>query len=164
MKIAICGPVCSGKSFVSTYLTEKYHLQRYAFGDKVKDIARDLFKMNYKDRHLLQTISDKMKEIDPDIWIKYVIHQIEHTDNIIIDDLRFENEAQYLHNIGFIIIKLTIDKRTQLLRIKQTYPQTWQEHVDNLHHNSEQYFDAIQADVTFTSDDMLLNNICELLG
>jgi dephospho-CoA kinase len=163
MKIAICGPICSGKSFISTYLTEKYHLQRYAFGDKVKDIARELFKMNYKDRHLLQTISDKMKAIDPDVWIKYVIHQIEHMDNIIIDDLRFENETQYLQNIGFIIIKLTIDTKTQHERIRQTYPNTYQEHIDNLHHNSEQEHASIQADYIIQSDTPVLDTIDTIL-
>ena len=96
MKIAICGPICSGKTYLSDYLIQQYQLQRYAFGDKVKEIATDLFKMEYKDRYLLQTISDKMKDIDSDIWAKYVIHEIKHKHNIIVDDLRFVNEAKYL--------------------------------------------------------------------
>ena len=106
MKIAICGPICSGKTYLSDYLQNNYNLRKYAFGDKVKEIANDLFNMKYKNRKLLQTIADKMREIDKDIWAKYVIQQIEHLDNIIIEDLRFVNEAKYLQTLGFIIIKL----------------------------------------------------------
>ena len=113
MKIAICGPICSGKTYLSDYLQNNYNLRKYAFGDKVKEIANDLFNMKYKNRKLLQTIADKMREIDKDIWAKYVIQQIEHLDNIIIEDLRFVNEAKYLQTLGFIIIKLSIDKNTQ---------------------------------------------------
>ena len=67
MKIAICGPICSGKTYLSDYLSKQYNLEKYSFGDKVKDIAIDIFTMHYKDRPLLQSISDKMKEIDKEI-------------------------------------------------------------------------------------------------
>ena len=163
MKIALCGPICSGKTYLSDYLIQQYQLQRYAFGDKVKEIATDLFKMEYKDRYLLQTISDKMKDIDSDIWAKYVIHEIKHKHNIIVDDLRFVNEAKYLQELGFIIIRLTIDKETQYKRLRHTYPNTFQEHIDNLNHNSEQDYSNIQADYTVQSNIHLLDTVDTLL-
>ena len=163
MKIAICGPICSGKSYISDYLVKKYKLTKYAFGDKVKDIARDLFSMTYKDRKLIQTIADKMKDIEPDIWAKYVIAHIKNSDNIIIDDLRFLNEASYLHEENFIIIKLTIDKETQLKRLKHTYPKTYKEHINNLHHNSEQFYDQIKANYNIISNKHILNTIDVIL-
>ena len=163
MKIAICGPICSGKTYLSDYLQNNYNLRKYAFGDKVKEIANDLFNMKYKNRKLLQTIADKMREIDKNIWAKYVIQQIEHLDNIIIEDLRFVNEAKYLQTLGFIIIKLSIDKNTQYVRLKETYPTTFQEHVDNLNHNSEQNFNSIQVDYTISSDLHLLDKVDSIL-
>ena len=45
MKIAICGPICSGKTYLSDYLSKEYNLEKYSFGQKVKDIAVDLFDM-----------------------------------------------------------------------------------------------------------------------
>ena len=77
MKIAIHGPMCSGKTTVSNII-KKYDLEykTYSFGGKVKDIGRDLFNMQGKDRSLLIDIASKMREIDNNIWAKYVIKQI----------------------------------------------------------------------------------------
>ena len=163
MKIAICGPICSGKTYLSNYLSTQYNLEKYSFGDKVKDIATDLCNMDYKDRPLLQTISDKMKEIDPDIWAKYVVRKIKHLDNIIIDDLRFVNEARYLQELGFTIIKLTIDPDTQRDRIMRKYILHYQIHIDNLHHNSEQDYNNIKVDYSLVSNKHLFNTIDVIL-
>ena len=163
MKIAICGPICSGKTYLSDYLSKHYNLEKYSFGDKVKDIATDLYKMDYKDRPLLQTISDKMKEIDPDIWAKYIVRKIKNVDNIIIDDLRFVNEARYLQELGFTIIKLTIDPDTQRDRIMRKYIQHYQIHLDNLQHNSEQDYNNIKVDYTLESNHHILNTIDVIL-
>ena len=105
MKIAITGKMCSGKSFISDLLAKKYNLKKLSFGGKVKDLAKDLFGMEGKNRLLLQSLADKMKEIDKDIWIKYLMTQIEDRDNIIIDDLRFHNEHEYLRKNDFKIVK-----------------------------------------------------------
>jgi len=163
MKIAICGPICSGKTYLSDYLSKQYNLEKYSFGDKVKDIAIDIFTMHYKDRPLLQSISDKMKEIDPDIWTKYVVRKIKHLDNIIIDDLRFVNEARYLQELGFTIIKLTIDPDTQRNRIMRKYMEHYQIHLDNLHHNSEQDYNNIKVDYSLESNNHLFNTIDVIL-
>ena len=79
MKFAITGPMCSGKSTIANILkTVNKELEIYSFGKKIKDIAHDqLFNMdgNLKDRTLLINIADKMRDIDPDIWAKYIIKQ-----------------------------------------------------------------------------------------
>jgi len=65
MKIAIYGPMCSGKTTVANILQEtdkRYSI--YSFGQKIKDIAKELFQMEGKDRSLLINIADKMREID----------------------------------------------------------------------------------------------------
>ena len=163
MKIAICGPICSGKTYLSDYLSKQYNLEKYSFGDKVKDIAIDIFTMHYKDRPLLQSISDKMKEIDPDIWAKYVVRKIKHLDNIIIDDLRFVNEAKYLQELGFTIIKLNIDPNIQRNRIMRKYVQHYQKHLNNLHHNSEQDYNNIKVDYSLVSNNHLFDTVDVIL-
>ena len=50
--------------------------------------------MKIKNRELLQSIGTKMREIDEDIWIKYVLKN--NKNNIIIDDLRYPNELEAL--------------------------------------------------------------------
>ena len=60
MKIAITGKMCSGKSTIADVLMEKDdRYQIYSFGQKVKDVAKDLFDMKEKDRTLLTSIGTK---------------------------------------------------------------------------------------------------------
>ena len=76
MKIAIYGPMCSGKTTVATIIKEldsQYEI--YSFGLKIKDLAIELFDMKGKNRSLLINIADKMREIDENVWAKYIINQ-----------------------------------------------------------------------------------------
>ena len=88
-----------------------------------------------------------MKEIDPDIWIKYLLSDIGDKDNIIIDDLRFENEINYLKEHGFTIIRLNIPDNIRIERIKNTYPNTYEEHIKGMNHNSEQEIKKLNVDL-----------------
>ena len=54
-----------------------------------------------------------MKLIDPYIWVKSIIKQIEEK-----DDLRFHNEEYNFKKLGFII---DIDNTTQHLRLSENY-------------------------------------------
>ena len=48
-----------------------------------------------------QNIGTKMREIDKDIWIKYILKNIKNEDSIIIDDVRYLNELlSRRHNEG----------------------------------------------------------------
>ena len=71
MKIGLIGKMCSGKTHVSNILSRHCALKKFAFADKVKDIAKDLFNMKQKNRKLLQEIGQSMRDIDPNVWINY---------------------------------------------------------------------------------------------
>jgi len=133
MKIAICGVMCSGKSYIAdiikNQLPDTYII---SFADKIKDLALELFDMKEKDRTLLISIGEKMKEIDSKVWIKYTIKQSYHYNNVIIDDLRFENELEELIKNDFILIKLNISKELQIDRLKMTYPNNWENHLKHI--------------------------------
>ena len=139
MKIAIHGPMCSGKTTISNIIKEfDNSYKTYSFGLKVKDIAIDLFNMEGKNRSLLINLASKMREIDPDVWAKYVINQIENekNNNCIIDDLRFQNEADYLDD-DWLIISLTTPKQVRIERIKEVYKENYEDHIKNMNHISE---------------------------
>ena len=72
MKIGLIGKMCSGKTYVGNILSRRCALKKFAFADKVKDIAKDLFGMKNKDRALLQQIGQSMRNIDPNVWINYL--------------------------------------------------------------------------------------------
>lgn len=148
IKIAIVGKMCSGKSYLSDFIVEYYYtkknlnIKKVAFADKVYELARDLFNMKEKDRKLLQSIGTKMREIDCDVWINYLL-KTHKNENIIVEDGRYENEIKALHKNGFYIIKLELDKDTQFTRLKIKYPETYKKHIVNMEHESETCCDLI---------------------
>ena len=141
MKIAISGPMGSGKTTIANLIiTSNPEYKIYSFGQKIKDIAYELFNMNklVKDRSLLINIADKMRDIDPDVWAKYIINQTNSYNYCIIDDLRFQNELDILSkNDDWIYIVLHIDEKKRLERLKKLYPENYKDHVKNMSHLSK---------------------------
>ena len=165
MKIGLIGKMCSGKTHVGNILSRKCALKKLAFADKVKEIAKDLFNMKHKDRALLQKIGKSMRNIDPNVWINYLLYNLNNDsfDRFIIDDIRYPNELLALQERGFIIIKLIVDKDTQRERLIKTYPNTFQEHLDRLNHESEINIDNMEGDFTIKSDENIIENILECI-
>ena len=138
MKIAVVGKMCSGKTTLANMIMEKYpNYKRYSFGQKVKDVAVDLFHMKGKDRSLLVKIGGYMRDINPDVWVNYLMKQIVNVDNCIIDDIRYQNEVDACIKNGFTFIKLSIPRDVQIERIKRVYPDNYEDHINNINHNSE---------------------------
>lgn len=138
MKIAIIGNMCSGKTTSANMIKQlDNRFIIYSFGSKVKEVACDLFQMKEKDRTLLTSIGTKMREIDPDVWVNYIMEQTKFKKFCIIDDLRYQNEYDYCLENGFIFIKLNINPIIQKERIIKLYPNNYQDHIDNLNHLSE---------------------------
>ena len=142
MKIAISGPMGSGKSTIANMIKKSNsEYEIYSFGGKIKDIDYELFNMDksVKDRSLLINIADRMRDIDQDVWAKYVINQTKDKQYCIIDDLRFQNELDILHKDGdWIYIILHIDRNKRINRIKELYPDNYEDHIKNMSHSSEQ--------------------------
>lgn len=138
MKIAICGKMCSGKSTLANYIMRSFpgHT-KYAFADKVKDLCSDLFQMKGKDRPLLINFANKMREIDPDVWINQVLQKTKGNQNCIIDDVRYQNEVDALIQDGWTFIHLHVPREIQKQRIMKLYPSTYQDHLDSMSHISE---------------------------
>lgn len=136
MKIAITGKMCSGKTTIATMIKQlNPNYDIYSYASIIKELAISLFDMKNKDRKLIINIANKMKEIDNDVWAKYLMKNI-NSNNCIIDDLRFQNELDLLDD-NWIIIKLNIDYLEQKKRIKRLYPDNYMEHYDKLNDISE---------------------------
>ena len=163
MRIAITGKMCSGKTYISEKLMNNYNLQKYAFGDKVKELAIEMFDMDYKNRKLIQNLAEKMKEIDNNVWVKHIINEIGNRDNIIIDDLRFPNELEYLRKHNFIIIRIDVDKDTQLMRLSEKYLDKFESHVERMEHISEKHIEKLPVDISFNSDNQTYSKIIEFI-
>ena len=161
-KIAIIGKICSGKSFLANYLVDKYNFTKLSFADPLKKIAKEYYGMVNKDRKLLQDLAYKMKEIDNNVFVNYLIKNMNKYDNIVIDDLRFENELLELKKHNFTIIKLNINNNLQINRYLKLYDQSSINRLNHLSEVEQDFFSNNLIDYQFNSDDKLLENIDKL--
>lgn len=156
MKIAISGKAGSGKSALAKFFIEEHNLKHISFAKKVKEIAMDLFGLSYdeafganKNREVLQGIGQKMREIDHDVWVKYLARQ--NDDNVVLDDLRYKNEYQLLKDNGFIMVRVLAPQELRQQRIPNTFP-------ENTEHISEIDLD----DIPFEEWDVTINNVSDI--
>lgn len=172
--IGIAGKFAVGKTSVANILESNHGYVRMSIASSLKQFvnqmyARDVYGtdegavlqksdsilINTVDgrrmvtvRQLLQDIGNQMKLIDQDIWLRGVRHQVllwnEMGKSVVIDDVRFPREAEYLKNIGFINVRLAASEDTRLERYFRTYgiKPTRQE----LNDKSETAVDAITPD------------------
>ena len=116
MIVGFSGKMIVGKTTSSNYLIEKGFV-KLSFADKIKEIAKNYFgwdgAKDEKGRKLLQSIGDVGRSYDPDIWIRYVDHQVQSLENFdkvnqfTIDDIRFENEIKWIEKNNGIVIKIS---------------------------------------------------------
>ena len=142
-RIGLSGKMCSGKSTVANYLKENHKFIELAFADKLKQIHRDLFESKIKDRETLQLLGMKLREIDSQVWVRYVLRQIPAELNCVISDVRFLNEAQSLRGMGFVIVRLDVEPAIQSERICALYGNM---KLELLHHESECALDNYDFD------------------
>ena len=90
-----------------------------------------------KDRTLLTRIGQKMREINKDVWINYVVQQCKDVEYCLVDDLRYQNEYEALVKNGFKIIQLNISDELQEYRIRNIYPLNYEDHLLARTHLSE---------------------------
>ena len=111
-KIIINGRSLAGKDIAADYLVEKYGFTKISFAKGIYEVAYKVFDMKNKDRLLLQTIGQKMREIKPTIWIEYVMREINRYPDKkwVISDCRQENEytISVIEN-GFSPIRIHAD-------------------------------------------------------
>ena len=127
--IGITGKARSGKDAIAKFAWSQYGFTRIAFADAVKLSAQAKFGLT-----AAQTWGDELKEIviphwnmtprqmfqmegteagrnvfGGDLWIKRFMlsyNLLKDTDDIIVPDVRFDNEAEALRSLGGIIIEV----------------------------------------------------------
>lgn len=167
MKIAIIGKMCSGKSTIAQIIMDHdSSYQTFSFGGAVKKYAKEIFNMQGKDRSLLINFANKMREIDKDVWVRPVIEESRMFENCIVDDVRYQNELDALVNDNWIIIMLNISKDLQEERIRETYPENYEDHLKNTNHLSEKSefnFKSGYPHLTINSDNHSKDSLKELI-
>ena len=163
-RIAFFGPMASGKTFCARYLIDKYGYQRMSFAAKLKEVAADLLGVTGKDnegRRALQMLGQSIREIKADAWIDYAL-KTAPKGKLVVDDLRYQNEAQALRDEGFIIIRTWVPEEIREGRITLLYPNM----ESTAHqHSSETDMFNIKPDFYVDSwDDMVVSQLDYILS
>lgn len=115
MKIGLSGKAGCGKSTIADSLIKHYGFKRYSFAAKLKEICNEMFPSilalpKAEHRWLLQKVGTEwFRSVDSEVWVKYLIRHVSG-ENIIVDDVRFKNEADALREAGFLIVRVERDK------------------------------------------------------
>jgi len=113
LRIAFAGKSRSGKTTSANYLLRTYGFVKISFTGKLIEFAHeffpDRFESGKKHQDLIQALHEKLREIDPDVWVKYVLRKIEMLPkdaDIVIDDLRYSNDYGAVKSLGFLVVRL----------------------------------------------------------
>lgn len=128
---AFVGKTLSGKNTYADELRlqiqDEFGVEAYRFSlsAKIIEIARDLFAMKDKDRMLLQTIATKMKEIDPEVWGRYIAREALKNGKLplIADGMRSPDEARpFRENLpNLVIVRIEVDEGQRLDVYRERY-------------------------------------------
>lgn len=118
-RVAFVGAFGSGKTHMAEWLSSENGYKKFSFATGLKLIARDFYGMSLggtKDRKLLQELGDAMRSVNEDVFAIKTMKEIdiyqcsrrdwEPVKPVVVDDLRFKNEADFLRKGGFLIIRI----------------------------------------------------------
>lgn len=162
MIIGLSGYAQSGKDTVANILVEKYGFRRIAFADAIRTLLYDMDPLvpheansvHYRLQDLVDTYGwDKAKVDYPEIrrllqdlgvggrnlfgdmfWIHHALANIEQYEDVVISDVRFTNEAEWVQKFG------------QIWRIKRLNTEAVNSHV------SESDMDDYPVDQVFINN------------
>lgn len=152
MLVGLIGKAGSGKTTLANVFQREGGFTKKAFGDGVKSTIlkagilteREIIEKGPKCRFMLQHIATDLirEQVDPDFWVRIIRTYLYSIDldskNIVIDDVRFLNEA-----------KMIKDFRGTLVRI-------YRPGVETMNHRSETEMDQVKPDILFMNDWNLL--------
>jgi len=109
MILGLAGRAGTGKSTIANHLIEKYGFQKYSFAEPLKQMLlnagmcsrEELYgEKTANSRWLMQKIGTEIfkKQVDKDYWIKKAHENLSGlgSENIVIDDVRFPEEADWI--------------------------------------------------------------------
>lgn len=150
--IGLAGRKQSGKTTAAEYLV-KCGFVRQSFADPIKNMVSTLFKdLGHEERlsfllndgkefllpdicksprWMMQTLGTEWGRnlIDPDLWVEAARKKVLSTrDSVVFDDVRFENEATMIRNLGGLIIHID---RGDLVTDSHASEQGIRDHADD---------------------------------
>lgn len=140
--IGLLGKAGSGKSTIANHLLKEHGFRVFSFSKSIKEIATDYFNVGYEEayetkpshvRTILQGIGSFIREcIDEDYFLSEMLKRIKYSEaaKIVIDDVRLLSEAQFINELGGIVVKVKCPGLPYLLTEAQKNHET--EQIDGI--------------------------------
>lgn len=115
-RVALSGKTGSGKTALAKRLVADFDFNRLAFAGRLKEELSDFlglglmeFEVNKRKwRMLMQEWGSARREVSEGYWIRKLLVRLPANRGVpvVVDDLRYENEAQGLKREGFYVVRL----------------------------------------------------------
>jgi len=136
MRLALSGKFYSGKSIAAEILAREFGFVRLSLADELKAMAAEIVqflqehggleqagvlldKTTPLGRQWLQWLgTDLIRKRDADFWVRLLLRKLRtmQRDNVVVDDVRFRNEAYALRQVGFKLIRIETSEATRRRR------------------------------------------------
>ncbi len=117
--LVLSGPRACGKSTIAEYLQIEYGYTRIAFADAVRSIATIIEPGSERDRLFLAKVGQALREKIPDFAVSALRHTLKKIQGpVVIEDVRFPAEYDFCRTIGAVMVRLEINRDTQILRLQ----------------------------------------------
>ena len=184
--IGLSGKLGSGKNYIAEkviapYFQDKYNILILGFGDQVKnelyardlDLTYDLLydHKSFESRKKLQEYATEngRDKYNQDMWVRGLDMQIETFYKrspkeclIIICDVRFINEANYIKNKNGFLFRIEASKRTECRYWKEANNE-YDKFINISKHESEINLDNYNFDNIILNDDQLDVSFLQLI-
>ena len=123
-RVAFAGCMASGKSYAAKFLQENWEEKTHilSLSTRIKNLVFGDTIFDHRDGY--QMVGTVGRQIDPECWVNMLSKDIkgyDKDDNIIVDDIRYENELIALRSMGFAIIYMDTSWDERLKRIMTRY-------------------------------------------
>jgi len=136
MRLALSGKYYSGKSTAAEILVREFGFARLSLADELKAMAAEIIqflqehggleqaralldKTTPLGRHWLQWLgTDLIRKRDADFWVRVLLKKLRimQQAKVVVDDVRFRNEAYALRRAGFKLVRVETSEATRRRR------------------------------------------------
>ena len=150
--IALLGPRGCGKSSIARLLCN-HGYETASFANPLRKLAGVCGPERINDRGLLLEMGEILRTCDPQFFLRSMANALQSkTTPVVIDDLRFQREYDWLKQKGAIMIRLTLDEKIQLKRVMERDTLTQHQAMEIISCNDEGRLADCQADLSLVSE------------
>lgn len=150
--IALLGPRGCGKSSIAELLGN-HGYETASFADPIRKLAGLCDPERINDRGLLLEMGQFLRMCDPQFFLRSMANKLDSTKApFVIDDVRFPREYDWLKRKGALMIRLTLDEKTQLERVMERDALTQHQAMEIISCNDEGRLKDCHADLSLVSE------------